>query len=75
MVVLVCTYGPQIRNITKKQEAKIKTAEIKFLRTVASYIRKGQIRSNIINEELNIFNLNAKIIKYSSQWTNHVQQM
>jgi hypothetical protein len=35
------TYGSEIWTIRKKQEAKIKTAEMKFLRTVAGYTREG----------------------------------
>jgi hypothetical protein len=59
----------------KKQEAKIETAEMKFLRSVAGYITKGQIRNTKIREELNIFNLNAKIIKSRPEWKYHLQRM
>jgi hypothetical protein len=48
---------------------------MKFLRSVASYTRKAQIRNTKIREELNIFNLNANIIKSRSQWKYHVQRM
>jgi hypothetical protein len=43
--------------------SKIETAEIKLLRSVAGSTRKDQIRNTKIKEEVNIFNLNAKIIK------------
>jgi hypothetical protein len=59
----------------KKREAKFETAAMKFSRSVAGYIRKGQIRNTKIREELNIFNLNNKIIKYISQWKYQVQRM
>jgi hypothetical protein len=39
---------------------------MKFLRSVADYIRKDQTKIKI-REEMNIFNLNVKIIKYGSQ--------
>jgi hypothetical protein len=39
-------------DLTKRLEAKIGTAEMKFLRE-----RKDQIRNTKIREELNIFNL------------------
>jgi hypothetical protein len=52
--------------IYKNQAAKIETAEMKFLRSVAGYTRKDQIINTKIREELNIFNLNAKIIKSRS---------
>jgi hypothetical protein len=48
----------------RKQEGKLETAEMKFL----SYTWKDQTRKTIIREELNIFNLNAKIIKSRTQW-------
>jgi hypothetical protein len=70
------TYRSEIWTITKKQEAKIETAEMKSLRSVAGYTRKDQIRNTKIREELNIFNINAKIIKSRSQWKYyHVQRM
>jgi hypothetical protein len=53
------TYGSEIWAITKeKWEAKTEAAEMKFLRTVAGYTRKDQIRNTEISEELNIFNPN-----------------
>jgi hypothetical protein len=54
---------PKFGLLRKKQEAIIETAEIKFLWSVADYISKDQIRSPKIKEELNTFNLNAKILK------------
>jgi hypothetical protein len=48
----------------KKQELKIEIAEMKFMGTVADYIRKDQTRNTKIKEELNIFNLNdGKVCK------------
>jgi hypothetical protein len=65
----------QIRDLDcnkKKQEAYIETAKIKFLRS--SRLHKGRPNKNAkIREEPNIFNLNAKIIKYRSQWKHQVQ--
>jgi hypothetical protein len=43
--------------VTKQQEAKIETAEIKFLRSVAGYRWKNEITNTKIIEELNIFNI------------------
>jgi hypothetical protein len=69
-------YGSVIWTIRKKnQEAKVETTEMKFLKNVAGYIGKDQIRSTKIREELNIFNLNAKVIKSKSTWLYHVQRM
>jgi hypothetical protein len=46
---------------------------MKLLRTVAGYITKEQIEKSKIREELNIFNLNAKIIKSRSLLKNYMQ--
>jgi hypothetical protein len=73
MAVPTITYGSEIWSI-KKQAAKIETAEMKFLSIVAGNTRKVQI-STKIREELNILNLNAKIIKSRSQWKYHVPRM
>jgi hypothetical protein len=74
MAVPMLTYGSEIWTI-KKQEAKIESAETKFLRSVAGYTRKDQITNTKIREKLNIFNLNAKIIKSRSQWKHQMQRM
>jgi hypothetical protein len=70
MVVPALTYGSETWAITT-----IETAEMKFLRSVAGYTRKSQIRHTKIREERNIFNINNKIIKSRSQWKYHVQRM
>jgi hypothetical protein len=48
---------------------------MKFLRSVAGYTSKDQIINKIIKEELNISNLNNKILKYGLQWKHDVLQM
>jgi hypothetical protein len=55
MAVPTLTYGSQIRNTTtttttNKGEAKIETAEMKFLRSVAGYTTNDQIRNTKIRE-------------------------
>jgi hypothetical protein len=75
MAVPTFTYGLEIRTFTKKQEARIETVEMNCLRSVAGYKRRGQKRNSKIMEELNIFNLNDKILNFRSQWRNHVLRM
>jgi hypothetical protein len=75
MVVHTLTYRLDIWTTKKKQETKIENAEMKFLRCVAGYTRKDQVRNTKIREELNIFNLNSKILKSRSQWKYHMQQL
>jgi hypothetical protein len=60
MVVLIFTYGSEIRIITKgKQEAKIETAEMRYLRSPACYRRKDLVRNTKIKEVPNILNRNT----------------
>jgi hypothetical protein len=54
-------------NKKKEKDVKIVTAEMNVLSSAADYIRKDEIRNTKIREELNIFNLNDKIIKSRSQ--------
>jgi hypothetical protein len=54
MVVLILTYRSKIWT---QKKAKIKNEKMNFE-------RKNQIRKATPTEELNIFNLNNKIIKY-----------
>jgi hypothetical protein len=67
MVVPTFTYGLEIWTITRKKEARIETAQMNFLRSVAGYKRIDQIRNSKTREELNIFNLNDKILNFRSQ--------
>jgi hypothetical protein len=41
---------------------------MKFLRSVAGYTRNGQIKITKIKEELNIFNLNYKVLDWWQFW-------
>jgi hypothetical protein len=45
------------------------------LRNVAGYRRRDEIRNTKIRDELNIFNLNNKILKSGSSWKHHVLRM
>jgi hypothetical protein len=46
-----------------KEWGKNTKQKLKFLRNVARYTRKNQIRTAKITEQLNIFNLNNKMLK------------
>jgi hypothetical protein len=69
------TYESEIWTFTKKQGARIETAKMDFLRSVAGYRRTNQKRNFKIMEELNIFILNDEILNFRSQWKNHVLRM
>jgi hypothetical protein len=75
VAVLTLTCGSEILIERTKEAAKAETAEMKSLRCVAGCTKKDQIRNTKIMEELNIFYLNNKILKFSLQWKYHVQRM
>jgi hypothetical protein len=75
MAISVHTNGSEIWSITKKQEAKIETAEMKFFRSVAGYARKDQTINTKIGEALNVLNLSNRTLKYRSHWKYHVLRM
>jgi glutathionylspermidine synthase len=60
MAVYTFTYGSETWII--QQQQKLETAEMKFLKSVAGYTRKDQIRNTKIREEMSIINLNSKIL-------------
>jgi hypothetical protein len=66
-------YRYKIWAITKTQEETIETKGMRFLRSVGGCTRKERIRSNGIREELNFLNLNARMIKSTSQWKYYLQ--
>lgn len=53
----------------------IKSTETRFLRFVAGYTLFDHKRSVDIRTELNIFNVNKKIIKYRNNWKEHLNNM
>jgi hypothetical protein len=62
-------------DIDKKQRQKIETAEMKFLRNVAGYTLKDQIRNTVIRNELKVFSLNNRIQNSRLNWIHHVGRM
>jgi hypothetical protein len=47
MAVPILTYGSEFWTVTKQQEAKTETAEMRFLKRVPDYTRKDQINTTI----------------------------
>jgi hypothetical protein len=74
MAVTTLRYRSEIWSITTSTRKK-QTAEMKFLWSAAGYTRKCHTRRTKITEELNILNVNLKIIKFRSNWKYHVQRM
>jgi hypothetical protein len=48
---------------------------LKFLRNVAGYTLKDQIRNTVIRNELKIFSVNNRIKKNRLNWIHHVGRM
>jgi hypothetical protein len=46
-----------------------------FLRTVAVYRRKDNIRNRVIRQELNIFQISDKIVEYQIKWLHYMERM
>jgi hypothetical protein len=63
MTVPTLTYGSEISTV-KKQETKIEIAEMKFLRSVAGYRRKDQMRNTKGREELNVLLSSSLLVDY-----------
>jgi hypothetical protein len=75
MAIPTLTYSSETWTLTKKQRQKIETAEMKFLRNVAGYTLKDQIRNTVIRNELKIFSVNNRIQNNRLNWIHHVARM
>jgi hypothetical protein len=75
MAIPTLTCSSETWALTKKQRQKIETAEMKFLRNVAGYALKGQIRNTVIRNELKIFSINNIIQNNRLNWIHHVGRM
>jgi hypothetical protein len=73
MAVPTLTYGYEIRKQQKNRKQKLK------LQKRNSWVQQAtqgrQVKHPKIREELNVFNLNTKIIKSRSRWKYNVQRM
>ena len=61
MAVSVQLYGSESRITKQRNENNIQSAELRFLRRVKGWTISDQIRSENMQEELNVYDLNEKI--------------
>ena len=54
---------------------RLEAAEMRFLRSVAGYIRLDKIRSEAIRKELEISGIQDVRLKYKQNWINHLERM
>jgi hypothetical protein len=69
------TYASENWTINRSDKKKIKSAEMKFLRSVAGYTLLDQNRSTDIHSELKIFNLTEIIEKQKENCLEHILRM
>ena len=75
MAVPTITYGSEVWVTSKKQEQRIQTQEMKFLRRVKGCTRLDRIRNEDIRRELNVDSLNDLVKDLRKDWKEHVDRM
>ncbi|KAJ4431464.1 hypothetical protein ANN_20062 [Periplaneta americana] len=68
-------YGSETWVMKKKDASRLKTNEMKFLRSVAGYMKIEHKRNEEIRQELEIYELNNKIEEYRTTWMSHISRM
>jgi hypothetical protein len=75
MAVPVLVYGCENWTLNRVDRRKIETAEMKFLRRVAGYTLRDEVRNTITREELQIFNNGEIIQSRKIEWHEHLSRM
>ncbi|KAJ4447240.1 hypothetical protein ANN_09244 [Periplaneta americana] len=75
MAVPTLAYGNETWTLTKKQQSKIQTTEMKFLRNVKGCTKRDLITNENIREELEIFNINERLKDFKHNWKERVDRM
>ena len=75
MATPMLTYGSETWTITKKDQSRIQSAEMKFLRKVKGCTLEDQIKNSEIRKELNIFCMNDRIENGKTRWKVHIDRM
>lgn len=68
-------YGSESWTITKMNERRIQTSEMRFLRRAAGYTRMDRKRNTEIRQELGVEDVNEMIREYRRKWREHVERM
>jgi hypothetical protein len=75
MTVPVLLYGCENWALKRVDRRKIETAEMKFLRRVAGFTLRDEVRTITIREELQIFNIGERIQSRKIEWHEHLSRM
>jgi hypothetical protein len=67
-------YGCENWALNRVDRRKIETAEMKFLRRVAVYTLRDEVRNTAIREELQIFNVGERIQSRKIEWHEHTHE-
>jgi hypothetical protein len=75
MAVPVLLYGCENWALNRADRRKIETAEIKFLRRVAGFTLRDEVRNTTLREELQIFKTGERIQSRKIEWHEHISRM
>jgi hypothetical protein len=65
-------YGSENWAMNRADRRIVEAAEMKFLRYVAGYTLKDQVRNDNIRQQSGIFNLNDRIQQNKKNWHEHI---
>lgn len=75
MAVPTLIYGSESWTITKKEESRIQSAEMKFMRYVRRCTKADKIKNETIRSDLNIFSVHDMVEENKTKWKDHVDRM
>jgi hypothetical protein len=73
--VPILIYGSEAWVLSKREESKIQSSEMLFLRSVKGCSRIYRIKNDDIRQELSIFTLKDKIKDNKVRWCQHLNRM
>lgn len=62
-------------NNKKKEESRIQSAEMKFMRYVRRCTKADKIKNETIRSDLNIFSVHDMVEENKTKWKDHVDRM
>jgi hypothetical protein len=75
MEVPMLMYGSENWAMNREDRRIVEAAEMEFLKCVAGYTLKDQVRNDNIRQQLGIFNLNDTIQQNKKNWHEHILRM
>jgi hypothetical protein len=74
LAVLTLLYGKENWILRKRDESRIQSDEITFLRSVKGCSRSERITNDDIREEVNIFAIRSKLLFYKQKCTEYLDK-